>query len=104
MRVAVTIKPITYPEGQKETEWKNMFKPCATQRLFLPVRLYDDPMNSNNNFVLIFLCCNTKLKPMESFLKIFCLLFTHFPSICGNLNHAFQVLFPIKNTIMIYMW
>lgn len=28
--------PLTFPK-KNEKEWKNLFKPCAAQRLFLPV-------------------------------------------------------------------
>lgn len=31
------ILPLTFPDSNKEA-WKNLFKPCAAQRLFLPVR------------------------------------------------------------------
>jgi len=30
------ILPLKFPTGN-EAEWKNLFKPCAAQRLFLPV-------------------------------------------------------------------
>ncbi|XP_077567279.1 glucoside xylosyltransferase 1 [Stigmatopora nigra] len=33
-----TIYPITFPSGN-EKEWKKLFKPCASQRLFLPLIL-----------------------------------------------------------------
>lgn len=33
-----TIYPITFP-NENPKEWKKLFKPCASQRLFLPVRL-----------------------------------------------------------------
>ena len=33
-----TIYPITFSVGNAD-EWKKLFKPCAAQRLFLPVRL-----------------------------------------------------------------
>ncbi|XP_037109142.1 glucoside xylosyltransferase 1-like isoform X1 [Syngnathus acus] len=33
-----TIYPITFPSGN-ENEWKKLFKPCASQRLFLPLIL-----------------------------------------------------------------
>ncbi|KAM9854669.1 glucoside xylosyltransferase 1 [Aulostomus maculatus] len=33
-----TIYPITFP-GDNEKEWKKLFKPCASQRLFLPLIL-----------------------------------------------------------------
>ena len=35
-RMKLDIRPITFPAG-KEEEWKKLFKPCASQRLFLPV-------------------------------------------------------------------
>lgn len=37
-RFHYTIYPITFSVGDAE-EWKKLFKPCAAQRLFLPVRL-----------------------------------------------------------------
>lgn len=33
------IFPLTFPV-QNEKEWKQLFKPCAAQRLFLPVSLH----------------------------------------------------------------
>ncbi|XP_031439101.1 glucoside xylosyltransferase 1 isoform X2 [Clupea harengus] len=33
-----TIYPITFP-GENQEEWKKLFKPCASQRLFLPILL-----------------------------------------------------------------
>ena len=33
------VKPITFPEGSDAAMWKKLFKPCAAQRLFLPVIL-----------------------------------------------------------------
>lgn len=36
-RFQYTIYPITFSVGDAE-EWKKLFKPCAAQRLFLPVR------------------------------------------------------------------
>ncbi|OXB76722.1 UNVERIFIED_CONTAM: hypothetical protein H355_000270 [Colinus virginianus] len=39
-KVNYTLYPITFPsEGEKE--WKKLFKPCASQRLFLPLILKD---------------------------------------------------------------
>lgn len=35
-RMKLDVRPITFPAG-KEEEWKKLFKPCASQRLFLPV-------------------------------------------------------------------
>lgn len=37
-RFQYTVYPITFSVGDAE-EWKKLFKPCAAQRLFLPVRL-----------------------------------------------------------------
>lgn len=37
-RFQYTIYPITFSVGDAD-EWKKLFKPCAAQRLFLPVRL-----------------------------------------------------------------
>jgi UDP-xylose:glucoside alpha-1,3-xylosyltransferase len=31
------VRPITFPEGSDAAMWKKLFKPCAAQRLFLPV-------------------------------------------------------------------
>jgi len=39
-RMKLDIRPITFPAG-KEEEWKKLFKPCASQRLFLPSLLQD---------------------------------------------------------------
>ncbi|XP_041934677.1 glucoside xylosyltransferase 1 [Alosa sapidissima] len=35
-----TIYPISFP-GKHQEEWKKLFKPCASQRLFLPILLKD---------------------------------------------------------------
>lgn len=35
-KFAFEILPLTFPK-QNEREWKNLFKPCSAQRLFLPV-------------------------------------------------------------------
>ncbi|KAK3927943.1 Glucoside xylosyltransferase 1 [Frankliniella fusca] len=32
------LHPITFPKNGKAEEWRKLFKPCASQRLFLPVR------------------------------------------------------------------
>lgn len=32
------VLPLIFPK-ENEAEWRNLFKPCAAQRLFLPVRL-----------------------------------------------------------------
>ena len=37
-RMQLDLRPITFPVDKAE-EWKMLFKPCATQRLFLPVSL-----------------------------------------------------------------
>lgn len=31
------VRPITFPDGSDVAMWKKLFKPCAAQRLFLPV-------------------------------------------------------------------
>lgn len=31
------VRPITFPDGSDVAMWKRLFKPCAAQRLFLPV-------------------------------------------------------------------
>lgn len=33
------VRPITFPEGSDVAMWKKLFKPCAAQRLFLPVSI-----------------------------------------------------------------
>ena len=38
-RMSLDLRPITFPADKAE-EWKKLFKPCASQRLFLPVSLY----------------------------------------------------------------
>ena len=35
-RIKMDLRPITFPADKAE-EWKKLFKPCASQRLFLPV-------------------------------------------------------------------
>ena len=35
-RAKLDLRPITFPNDKAE-EWKKLFKPCASQRLFLPV-------------------------------------------------------------------
>lgn len=50
-----TIYPITFPK-ENAREWKKLFKPCASQRLFLPVGLEPSSMlmaYSSDTFVLI---------------------------------------------------
>ncbi len=37
-RMQLDLRPITFPADKAE-EWKKLFKPCASQRLFLPVSL-----------------------------------------------------------------
>lgn len=39
-----TIKPIKFPDQSDVIMWKKLFKPCAAQRLFLPVNI-----QSNNH-------------------------------------------------------
>lgn len=33
------VKPITFPKDSDAAMWKKLFKPCAAQRLFLPVNI-----------------------------------------------------------------
>lgn len=33
------LRPITFPDGSDVAMWKKLFKPCAAQRLFLPVSI-----------------------------------------------------------------
>eukprot|EP00064_Thunnus_orientalis_P010353 superscaffoldBa00001400_g10379 len=50
-----TIYPITFPR-ENAKEWKKLFKPCASQRLFLPVGLESSSTHmacSSDTFVLI---------------------------------------------------
>ncbi|XP_033752433.1 glucoside xylosyltransferase 2-like isoform X2 [Pecten maximus] len=35
-RVEYHIYNLSFPTGDKSNEWKNLFKPCASQRLFIP--------------------------------------------------------------------
>ncbi|XP_060079324.1 glucoside xylosyltransferase 2-like [Ylistrum balloti] len=41
MRVEYHIYNLSFPEGEVTNEWKNLFKPCASQRLFIPSLLTD---------------------------------------------------------------
>lgn len=36
-QVDYNIYPLEFPSGKSSGEWKRLFKPCASQRLFLPV-------------------------------------------------------------------
>ncbi|XP_068206791.1 glucoside xylosyltransferase 1-like [Palaemon carinicauda] len=40
-RVTLTLHSITYPPGQDSKTWRKLFKPCASQRLFMPSLLED---------------------------------------------------------------
>lgn len=48
------VLPLLFPKAN-EAEWRNLFKPCAAQRLFLPVsiRLYVYPDNRNDQKLTI---------------------------------------------------
>lgn len=35
------VRPITFPDGSDVAMWKKLFKPCAAQRLFLPVSEFE---------------------------------------------------------------
>lgn len=39
-RLFLELHPITFP-SEKRDEWRKLFKPCASQRLFLPVSMND---------------------------------------------------------------
>lgn len=48
------VLPLQFPK-ENEAEWRNLFKPCAAQRLFLPVRINSRNAAANSatiNFVL----------------------------------------------------
>lgn len=36
VKLAYSLYPIQYPGGESSQEWRQLFKPCASQRLFLP--------------------------------------------------------------------
>lgn len=40
--ISYDVLPIQFPKGNEDM-WKTLFKPCACQRLFLPVRLTNAP-------------------------------------------------------------
>ncbi|XP_041366590.1 glucoside xylosyltransferase 2-like isoform X2 [Gigantopelta aegis] len=40
-RIEYFIYDISFPRGSKTDEWKKLFKPCASQRLFIPLLLTD---------------------------------------------------------------
>lgn len=40
-KIYYRIFPITYPSGQNSNEWRKLFKPCASQRLFIAPLLAD---------------------------------------------------------------
>lgn len=40
-RMRLDLHPIALPAGDKADEWRRLFKPCASQRLFLPSLLLD---------------------------------------------------------------
>lgn len=43
------VLPLTFPEANRD-EWRNLFKPCAAQRLFLPVMLEHTIQYQNFSF------------------------------------------------------
>lgn len=61
-----TIYPITFPK-ENANEWKKLFKPCASQRLFLPVSLESSIMHvtcnnwrlKKNALISCFLCISS---------------------------------------------
>lgn len=72
-----TIYPITFPKDNAK-EWKKLFKPCASQRLFLPVghRWFHHDMARNplNNCYCVLtscvLCVQLILKEVDSLLYV----------------------------------
>lgn len=58
-----TIYPITFPKDN-EREWKKLFKPCASQRLFLPVC-----------YTLHTFKCSITVTPSQNMAHHFCSLF-----------------------------
>ena len=48
-RIKLDIQSIQYPVDGDFNEWKKLFKPCASQRLFFPVRNVSD---RSHNFAL----------------------------------------------------
>lgn len=55
-RFQYRIYPISFSVGDAE-EWKKLFKPCAAQRLFLPVR----PQHSFSSYILNMLNVTSRL-------------------------------------------
>ena len=50
-RMILNLHPITFPSDNKD-DWKKLFKPCASQRLFLPVSITNN-VDSNSNWLII---------------------------------------------------
>ncbi|KAG0713463.1 Glucoside xylosyltransferase 2 [Chionoecetes opilio] len=40
-RISLDLHPITFPAGQDAAAWRKLFKPCASQRLFMPSLLHE---------------------------------------------------------------
>lgn len=55
-----TIYPITFSVGHAD-EWKKLFKPCAAQRLFLPVRLLHLSALTSSPCIMSLTSAKTKL-------------------------------------------
>lgn len=63
--IRLDIRPIQFPSGQDFNQWKTLFKPCASQRLFLPLLLTDvDAVLYVDTDVLL-------LRPVEDVWEIF---------------------------------
>ena len=52
-RIRYQLYSIVFPEGQDAEQWKKIFKPCATQRLFLPVSRDFEVRNLYSNVCVV---------------------------------------------------
>lgn len=62
-----TVMPLTFPI-ENSLEWKKLFKPCASQRLFLPVRNFN--LNLNTMYCVYYILFQTVLKDIDSILYV----------------------------------
>lgn len=51
------VRPVNFPDTTDVTMWRKLFKPCAAQRLFLPV----PPINQMSNSIKIYIIKSYKL-------------------------------------------
>lgn len=74
-RFSFTIYPITFP-SENGKEWKKLFKPCASQRLFLPVGLQSSYHECNIfkwllwKYVFLWLVIQLILREVDSLLYV----------------------------------